>query len=106
MDKEEFHDRLANPERYQILDWIALLRDKIITKEVFEGLELKYWEMTPGVHRIKIIAPRKSAVYSLITVIRNKFDKADHITETIELLEADDNLWFTYDITERNHIPT
>ena len=109
MNKREFIDRLANPERCEILDWFALFEKIIPQHKVFFDIELSHYETSPGVHVFKVIAPRKSATYSFITTIRNRWQ--DHDVVQLEFIELEqdgkpDMIHFIYQITERNHNPT
>ena len=118
MNKQEFIERLANPERYEILDWYNKFKEILPQHRVFFDIELKHFETSPGVHVFKVIAPERSATYSFITTIRNKWK--EHDTKQLEMVRVEkyektnptdrfepvNQIHFSLQITEKNHIDT
>ena len=111
-EQQEFLNRLANPERYDILDWIKKTQAFLSTHERYkEDTKLEHWEQVPGAHTIRLTGPQRSKTYSYITTIKNNFYD-DYDIEEIEMVtlkymnEITETLMFTFNVYERNHIPT
>ena len=102
MDKQDFLDRLANPERYEILEWFKHF--EAVVAGAFPDITYQQWELVPGQHRIKLESPRYSTVYEFISAINKRFPEKKYNGKNIEIIETDDNIWFIYQINEKNHI--